>query len=212
MSQTTIFHIPALDCPDELTLVERSLRQTPGIAQLRPDYLGRKLRIEFDPERTTTPDILKAIEAAGFPAQVALPVRRDDTSNNEFAYRASRVGTYLGGVLLLAAGLTRLVMRGMDWPVEVLAIASTISSGFTVARAAYRALRLRALDMNILMCVAGTGAIAIGDYFEAATAMFLFGVSLWLERLSLRRAQRGIRSLMDLTPQVAHRIVSGITD
>ena len=38
--------------------------------------------------------------------------------------------------------------------------------------------------------------------------MFLFGISLWLERLSLRCAQRGISSLMDLAPQVAHQITS----
>ncbi len=60
--------------------------------------------------------------------------------------------------------------------------------------------------MNVLMTVAATGAIAIGDYFEAAAAMFLFAISLWLERLSLGRAQRAIRSLVELAPSVAHRI------
>ena len=54
MSQTTIFHIPALDCPDELALVERSLRaHARRRANCVPDYLGRKLRVEFDPQRTT---------------------------------------------------------------------------------------------------------------------------------------------------------------
>ena len=210
MPQTTIFHIPALDCPDELALVERSLRTTPGIAQVLPDYLGRNLRVEFDPQQTTTPQILQAIEASGFPAQVALPVHRDSSKGiaEEQWHRGLRLGTYFGGLLLLGAALARLAMGSIDWPVAVLAIASTVASGWPVARAAYRAYTLRTSDMNVLMTIAGIGAIAIGDFFEAATAMFLFGVSLWLERLSLRRAQRGIRSLMELAPKVAHRITS----
>ena len=83
---------------------------------MRPDYLGRKLRVEFDPQRTTTPDILKAIEAAGFPAQIAIPVQLGKKSSNESAYRASRLGTYFGGVLLLAAGLARLTMAAWIGP------------------------------------------------------------------------------------------------
>lgn len=215
MSQTTIFHIPALDCPDELALVQRSLRNTPGVFQLLPDYLGRKLRVEFDPVRISESDILKAIESAGFPAQMALPVISGSptAATDEIQNRASRVGTYVGGILLLAAVLARLIMGPRDWPVIVLAIASTASSGWPVAVAALRAIRLRALDMNVLMMVAGAGAIAIGDYFEAATAMFLFGISLWLERMSLRRAQKGIRLLLDLAPNVAHRVSkSGTSD
>ncbi len=61
--------------------------------------------------------------------------------------------------------------------------------------------------MNVLMTLAATGAIVIGDYFEGATAMFLFAVSLWLERLSLTRAENAVRSLIELAPNVAHRLL-----
>ena len=41
--------------------------------------------------------------------------------------------------------------------------------------------------------------------------MFLFAVSLWLERLSLDRAERAVRSLMELAPNVAHRMLNPAT-
>ncbi|HEY2882642.1 MAG TPA: heavy metal translocating P-type ATPase, partial [Pirellulales bacterium] len=65
--------------------------------------------------------------------------------------------------------------------------------------------------MNLLMVLAAAGAIAIADYFEAATAMFLFAISLWLERISLQRAQRATSSLLTLAPNIAHRMIDSET-
>ncbi|HJT36755.1 MAG TPA: cation-translocating P-type ATPase, partial [Pirellulales bacterium] len=77
-------------------------------------------------------------------------------------------------------------------------------------RAALRAVRLRMLDMNALMTLAATGAICTRDYLEAATAMVLFGVSLWLESYSLHRARRAVRSLVELSPTLAHRFEADV--
>ncbi len=209
MSQTATFHVPALDCPDELALIERGLRHVKGIDQISPDYLGRNLRVEFDPNHTTATTIVDTITAAGFSAQVAAP---GNTTASEIGAQVPINATMaIGGALLLAAAALRFIQSETTWIVIALAIASAIVSGMKVAAAAWRAVRLQALDMNVLMTIAAAGAIAIGDYFEAATAMFLFAVSLWLERLSLARAQRAIRSLVALTPTVAHRLLNQAT-
>ncbi|HTQ38298.1 MAG TPA: cation-translocating P-type ATPase [Pirellulales bacterium] len=209
MPQTTTYHIPALDCPDELALIQRSLRGTPGIAQIVPDYLSRNLHVEYDPAKTKPASIQQAIEAAGFPAQIALPVTsvQLQAAGESGSSRMPRP-MIASGLLLLAATAARVLAGSTTFPVVALTIAATIVAGIPVAAAAWRAVRLRGLDMNVLMTVAATGAIAIGDYFEAATAMFLFAVSLWLERLSLSRAQRAIRSLVELAPNVAHRLLN----
>jgi len=64
------------------------------------------------------------------------------------------------------------------------------------------AARLRP-DMNLLMAVAVVGAIAIGEWFEAATVAFLFAVSLALESWSVGRARRAVAALMELSPSLA---------
>src|SRR5262249_42528821 len=143
----------------------------------------------------------------GFPGEVPRETDLPIVTTTS-AQRQRRMTTLIGGGLLLAAGLLHLVDLNVAttppiWLslfVAVLAILSTIFSVAPVAGGGLRAVRLWALDMNALMTIAAVGAIAIGDYFEAATAMLLFGVSLWLESFSLGRARRAVESLLRLTP------------
>ncbi len=56
------------------------------------------------------------------------------------------------------------------------------------------------------MGLAILGAIGLGQWDEAATVAFLFGLAESLESLSLDRARRAIRELLEIAPQFAERI------
>ncbi|MDA1379783.1 hypothetical protein PCI56_07805 [Plesiomonas shigelloides subsp. oncorhynchi] len=53
------------------------------------------------------------------------------------------------------------------------------------------------------MSVAVIGAIAIGQWPEAAMVLFLFAVAEKLEDMSLTRAGEAVKSLMALAPETA---------
>ena len=67
-------------------------------------------------------------------------------------------------------------------------------------RKAWSAARVGSLDINVLMIIAALGAALLGDWAEAATVVFLFGLAQALEARTLDRARHAIRALMDLTP------------
>jgi Cd2+/Zn2+-exporting ATPase len=71
------------------------------------------------------------------------------------------------------------------------------------ARRAWTSATRRVLDINVLMVVAVVGASALGEWFEAATVVWLFGIAQELEWLSLERARQAIRSLMAIAPATA---------
>ena len=57
--------------------------------------------------------------------------------------------------------------------------------------------------MNALMSIAVTGAMAIGQWPEAAMVMVLFALAEVIEARSLDRARNAIRGLMELAPERA---------
>ena len=99
--------------------------------------------------------------------------------------------------------------NAVPWP-EVTAYLAAVAIGgrFVVSKAWYAARNLRP-DINLLMVVAVFGAMAIGEWFEAATVSFLFAVSLALESWSVGRARRAIGTLLDLAPPTVRLLREG---
>ena len=60
--------------------------------------------------------------------------------------------------------------------------------------------------MNLLMTIAVTGAVVIGEWFEAATVAFLFALSLALESWSVGRARRAVEALLELAPSTVRLV------
>jgi Cd2+/Zn2+-exporting ATPase len=201
------FRIPAMDCPEEFLLIEKGLRRLEGVRQIYPDYLNRSLRVEFDAEKLDTAAVADQLRHIGFPGEPLLPQHKSGRPPADIP--RLRATTIAGGLLLAAAAMAFAASIAPPW-IAALAILSTIASGWPVAWAALRAVRLARLDMNALMTIAATGALitgpTTGEWLEAPTAMFLFGVSLWLESYSLGRARRAVQTLVELTPTVAHRL------
>ncbi|WP_211325677.1 heavy metal translocating P-type ATPase [Roseimicrobium gellanilyticum] len=94
-------------------------------------------------------------------------------------------------------------MPSQTWLATGCFLLATISGGLLVFPAAWKALRARRLDMNVLMAVAVTGAWLIGQGEEAASVVFLFALSELLESWSAGRARRAIASLLKLSPETA---------
>ncbi len=61
-------------------------------------------------------------------------------------------------------------------------------------RAVRNLVRLR-FDIDVLMGIAILGALSLGEWSEAATVAFLYGLSESLEALSLERARKSIQAL-----------------
>ena len=70
-------------------------------------------------------------------------------------------------------------------------------------RRALASLRAGVLDINVLMVIAVGGAMALGEWSEAASVVFLFALAQLLEARAMDRARGAIRALMDLAPAEA---------
>ena len=108
----------------------------------------------------------------------------------------------LSGIALVL-GLTQHV-AGFSLVPNWLPFAVAIALGVVpIARRALTSIRSAVLDINVLMLVAVGGAIALGEWGEAASVVFLFAVAQMLESRAMERARGAIAALMDLAPSEA---------
>jgi Cd2+/Zn2+-exporting ATPase len=109
----------------------------------------------------------------------------------------------IAGITATLAEIMELLQLGNQWIVIALVIASIASGGLTTYKKGWIALKNGNLNINALMSIAVTGAMAIGSWPEAAMVMFLFTLAEVIEAKSLDRARNAIRGLLDLTPETA---------
>ena len=93
-----------------------------------------------------------------------------------------------------------------EWLGVACALVAIFLAGLTTYRPGLTALVHFNFNMNALMAVAVTGAVLIGHWPEAAMVMVLFEVSEAIEALSIDRAHRAIKNLLNLTPERARRV------
>jgi Cd2+/Zn2+-exporting ATPase len=157
------------------------------------------LTVEFDPHAVSAERIVQAIGEAGFRANV------EDRQQEDVPFweRHGRlVATSLSGGSLIV-GLVLQLLLGRLTAARPFLLLAAVAGGWYVARRAWQALRHRQLEINTLMATAAVGALLIGEWAEAGSAMFLFSLAQLLESRSMDRARNAIRRLLDLSPKEA---------
>jgi Cd2+/Zn2+-exporting ATPase len=190
------FKIEGMDCREEVALIERRFKNLPGLEAFHADLLGQRLHVKYDAARLTTSAIASAVADAGMRAWLEHeePLPRGG--------RAERTGRLLlagaGGAFV--AGLTADYLQ-LGALVSTACYAAAIACGAPLTlRKAWVAVKHRALDINVLMLIAAAGAIALGQWSEAAAVVCLFAVAQMLEARTMERARNAVRSLIDLAP------------
>jgi Cd2+/Zn2+-exporting ATPase len=193
------FKIEGMDCREEVAMLERRFKNLVGLEGFDADLMAQRLHVKYDAAKISASTIADAVADTGMRAWLEHeePVAgRDEADRMRRRYVISS-GLALGAALLMDA-------RGVPSSVSIFAYGWSIASGvLAIWQRTLAALRMRSLDINVLMMIAVVGAIAIERYSEAASVIFLFALAHVLEAQTLERARSAIRGLMDLAPAEA---------
>jgi Cd2+/Zn2+-exporting ATPase len=199
MASRRVFRVEGMDCAHESGPILSALSSLPGFGRGIPSYSDSTLTVEFDPHAVSAERIVQEINEAGFRANVE-DRRQEDVP---FWERHGRlVATSLSGGSLVVGLILQLLFSRLSAAKPFLLMAA-VAGGWYVSRRAWQALRHRQLEMNTLMATAAVGALLIGEWAEAGSAMFLFSLAQLLEARSMDRARNAIRRLLDLSPKEA---------
>ena len=193
------FTIEGMDCREEVAMIERRFKNLPGLEDFTADVVGRRLHVKYDAAKVSASTIASAVADAGMRAWLEHEepiVSSDETGGRSRALLVAS-GAFLG------AGFLGDLLHAPAWLAALLFGASIASGVPLTLRKAWNAVRLRSLDINVLMLVAAAGAIVLGQWSEAAAVVCLFAVAQALEARTLERARTAVGALMDLTPAEA---------
>ena len=212
------FKIHGMDCADEVATLKVALRELVPEEQLGFDVLNGRMSV---PASVPADRVVAMVAATGMRAEPWVEARGPEAghawSSRDALVVASGLGTAAGfGIHVALAGLTSAVgsegaglAEVVPWPAR-LAYGVAIAAGlWVVAPKAWYALRNLRPDMNLLMTIAVAGAVALGEWFEAATVAWLFSLSLALEAWSVGRARRAVAALMKLAPDRVRLVRDG---
>jgi Zn2+/Cd2+-exporting ATPase len=200
-ARVSTFRVEELDCATEEGELREALTPIQGVRSLEFDLVARHVSVQHDLDSNAP--IEAAIKAAGMRPKLVVPVVKAAGAPTSLP-RKTIVIMALAGVFAIGSEVA--VIAGLEErsvPVALLALTGIALGGRDTLRKGFQALKTRHLTMGLLMSVAVLGALAIGQWPEAAVVIWLFGVAELIEALSLERARNAIRSLVSLAPETA---------
>ncbi|HML53247.1 MAG TPA: heavy metal translocating P-type ATPase [Solidesulfovibrio magneticus] len=221
--------IKDMDCAEEVGILKKALLPlVEDESRLTFDVLARKLTVDLTGLPVSRDQIIATVAKTGMKAEPFVDVLPSCACCSGVCPPKDSFWSRHGRLLLCAASgafwvlgfavvafergsLLAVFKEGHVFPpaVTVLWLTAALMGVWHVLPKAVHSLRSLSLDMNLLMAVAVTGAMAIGEYSEGASVAFLFALANQLESWSVGRARRAIQALMRIAPPTALVLAEG---
>ena len=120
--------------------------------------------------------------------------------------------TVISGIFLLIAVI--FMIFGIDTPIYLNpAWGTVIISGIPMLLLAMtRLIREKWISSALLIAIAMVASLLIGEIFAAGEVAWIMALGALLEDWTVERAKKGLRNLINLTPQTGRRIVNGVEE
>ncbi|XP_062183812.1 cadmium/zinc-transporting ATPase HMA2-like isoform X2 [Phragmites australis] len=192
--QKSYFDVLGICCPSEVPLVEKLLAPLEGVQKVSVIVPSRTVIVVHDADAIPPSQIVKVLNQASLEASV----RAYGSGTEKITNKWPSPFVLTCGVLLVVS-----LFEHFWHPLKWFALVAAAAGLPPIVLRSIAAARRLTLDINILMLIAVSGAIALGDYSEAGFIVFLFSTAEWLETRASRKATEGMSSLMNMTPQKA---------
>ncbi|EPH63782.1 cadmium-exporting ATPase [Enterococcus faecium 13.SD.W.09] len=193
-----VFRVEGLSCTNCAAKFEKNVSQLPKIKNANVNFGAGKLSIEGEAS-------IEELQSAG--AFENLKIYDVYNVENNLEQKDSFIKKnwpLLLSLLLIIFAVGSQILNGEDFFLtKGLYILAIIIGGFSLFKEGISDLLKLDFSMESLMTIAIIGASIIGEWAEGSIVVILFAISEALERFSMDRARRSIRSLMDIAPNEA---------
>ncbi|KAK6152180.1 hypothetical protein DH2020_014815 [Rehmannia glutinosa] len=168
--EKSYFDVLGLCCSSEIPLIEKVVKSIDGVKDISVVVPTKTLIVVHDPLLISQIQIVEALNKARLEANIRVDGRTNYKDKWPSPYAVA------SGTLLLLSFL-KYVYSPLQW----LAVGAIVVGIPPIMLKAVAAVRNLTIDLNILVLLTVCGSIALHDYWEAGTIVFLFSISQWLE-------------------------------
>lgn len=199
MVESVELRVENLDCEHDAAAIERGLRDSAGLLDLKVYAKAAKVVLRYD-VTVTSPELLTGqLAQLGFPAQQGRVAKAQPKP-----WRNAKVLTSAASGLLLLVGWLLSLAGVPSVGSNALYLAAILIGGYYFGREAIEEVLFeREVGIELLMSVAAVVATLMGQAVEGAMLVFLYSISEAAEGYTEEKTRGAITALMDLTPKVA---------
>lgn len=195
-----IVEVTGLDCPDCALKLEKAVGALQGVLWVSLSFTAATLAVEFDKNVTDFARVLGVVRGFGYDVRSD---RKEAVGEPFWRTHTEALATAVSAILVIMGLLVQLLGHGLGGLSTACYVGAVAVGGYRTARRGLYALRSFTLDMNFLVAVAAAGAVALGEYLEAAGVVLLFSLGNTLEARSVQKARDAISALVNLSPKTA---------
>lgn len=194
------FEVLGICCSSEIPLIEKILKPLEGVEDVTVIVPSRTVIVLHHSLLISQLQIVNALNKSGLEASVK--DRGGDQNNNKRKKKSRWPNPYVMGSGILV--LLTLILQNVYHPLGYIGLGAVALGVFPIFFKAVAALRnFNLFNINILVLITVGGSIALKDYLEAGTIVFLFTIAQWLESKASHRATAAMSSLANIVPQTA---------
>jgi Cu2+-exporting ATPase len=219
--------IDGIACGACIARVESAVKRVPGVTEARLNFTDRRLHVAWADGALKPAEILRALEASGYHGHPFVPLRAEQEEAAK-AVRLTRCMAVAGfatmNVMLLSVSVwsgnvTDITTETRDffhWASALIALPAAAYAGRPFFASAWRALRSRALNMDVPISLGVILALAMSlfetanhaehAYFDSALMLLFFLlVGRTLDHAMRRKTRAVAGNLAALKAETAHR-------
>ncbi len=229
VNENAVLKIGGMTCATCANTIEKALKSKDGVLTVHVNLGAEKAYVTYSPRVMDLPEMKKAIESAGYQY---LGREGEDSTSEQAAARArdlrSKKIRFIAGFAVSIVLMAMMYVHvspafPMAYVMLVLATPVFTYTSFPIFRAAYRALKNRSLNMDVMYAMGigvAFGASILGTFNIILTREFLFyetalmlasflTLGRYLEAKAKTKTSEAIRKLIRLQPKSATAIRDG---
>lgn len=194
-----VYRLENLTCTSCAAKFEKNVKGLPEVKDAQINFGASKITVYGKAS-------IAELEEAGAFDQIKVREDRQwiaPTEKTPFWKKRENQQLIVSGFLLILGAISSFIQGEEHLLTIILYLSSILLGGWDLFREGIKNLIQLQFDMKVLMTIAILGAAGIGEWSEGATVVILFAISESLERFSMERARRSIRSLMEIAPKQA---------